>query len=213
MERQRIQAASKARRGICFQPHPSNLAICAACSPRCWFIVSPHTSSRDLGKQLLAGAGTGTTVRSTEGPDWLEGTWVSASWHLFLHLLKLSCCSSENVLVEWARFHCSSALYFGDFDGWKSAMGCRSCVANCLSGVCSWSFRQSPALRFYLSQRPPSYPITGSQVPTVRTEGALKSPAMPVSGRTCWFGLGMSRETGPSWDRRAPCTRCFRMLD
>lgn len=48
-------------------------------------------------------------------------------------------------------------------------MGCSSCVPECPGGVCSSSFRQSPAHRFYLSLRPPSYLITGKQVSTGRS--------------------------------------------
>lgn len=48
-------------------------------------------------------------------------------------------------------------------------MGFSSCVVNCLRGVFSTSFRESPALRFHFCLRYWSSPSYCSQVPTVRT--------------------------------------------
>lgn len=134
-------------------------------------------------------SGNRTIVRSTKRPDWLESTWLSTSWLRFLHLLKFPHCSSD-VLIGKMSLHFS---FWGILRGWKHGMGCSSCVPDCPSGVCSCSFRQGPA---HGSLRPPSHLITGKEVSTgsvcwldwalkLWSSEALKSPVMPVSGRTC----------------------------
>lgn len=177
--------------------------------------VSPHQLPGSGKTQIPVEAGSGTIVRSNEGPEWLEDSWLSASWQLFLHVLKLSYCSSENAFVKWSRLHCPSAINFLDFDAWKSAMIHSSCVANCISGVCSRSFWPSPTLRYYLSLRPSSYLIRVSQVPRVRTSidwrelwRALKCLCQALAVLVLIWANKQEHQ-----NRRGHCTRFFRMLD
>lgn len=119
--------------------------------------VCPHQLQRSGKTQFCVRDGSRTFVRGTKGPDWLEGTWLSASWPLFLHLLKFSHCSSDNVIGKMSLatlFICT--LLFGFW-------GVKTCHR--LQQLCSWLPRWSLFLLLQAESSSSVSPV--SQTPTL----------------------------------------------